>query len=67
MSNLFFKFSIERLQKMTQQPFLMALLYAYTQSDLLSISLSKDNMAEYKEAYFEAIQILVDSSPKTVK
>ena len=66
-SNLFFKFSIERLQHMTQQPFLMALLYAYTQSDLLRISLEKDNMSEYKDAYFEAIDILVTESGITPK
>lgn len=57
-----YKFSIERLQQLINQPSMILFVYHYLLITKLQRVHLKDNMVKHKNSYYEAIELMINNS-----
>ena len=65
--NYLYKFSLEKLQKLINNPALVLLFARYIQLNGRSRIEKSDNMGKYREAYLEACHIMINESKHASK
>ena len=62
-----YKFSIERLQQLINEPSMILLVIYYTIVTQMHRIHIKQNTNRYKEAYYEAIELMINNSSHKAK